>query len=97
MRARREPAQPASIAFAFWYPQLDAPPAAVTRFPVRSSTRRLVARTAAIALAIAIGGFGWGAIRFGLTDRGAADRLEREVRRLVADRSRQVESLAERV
>jgi signal transduction histidine kinase len=59
---------------------------------IRSVT---VALTAAALLAAA--GFGWEAIRFGLTDRAAEARLEAEVRALVADRSRQVESLAERV
>lgn len=54
-----------------------------------------MALTAAVLLAAA--GFSWEAIRFGLTDRAADARLEMEVRGLVAGRSQQVESLAERV
>ena len=64
---------------------------------MRVSPLRLLVVTGAIALALVAGGFAWIASQTGLTDSSSAARLERAVRRLVDDRSRQVQRLAERV
>jgi signal transduction histidine kinase len=61
---------------------------------VSSSPLRLAAGAALLAAAIAAAGFGWELLRFGFTNDAAAARLEREVRQQVADRARQVTSLA---
>jgi signal transduction histidine kinase len=55
------------------------------------------ATAAAAALVLAALGFAWHALHFGLTDHASAGKLARDVRRLVAERTRQIQSLAERV
>jgi signal transduction histidine kinase len=64
---------------------------------VQPTPSRLIATAAACSIVLAIVGFAWDAGRFGLTDASSASRLEREVRRLVDNRARDVRVLAERV
>ena len=64
---------------------------------MRASPLRLSAVAAALALLVGALGFSWHAFHFGLTDDASAARLERDVRELVRERTRQVQSLAERV
>jgi len=55
--------------------------------------------TTAAAAALILGALGllWHTLHFGLSDTGAGEKLARDVRRLVAERTRQIQSLAERV
>ena len=50
-----------------------------------------------MSLLVATAGFGWEMARFGPTEAATTARIEREVRRLVADRTRQLSVLASRV
>jgi signal transduction histidine kinase len=61
---------------------------------VDASPTRFAAYAAALAVLVAALGFGWEAVRFGLSDRAAAARVERDVRRRIADRTRQITTLA---
>src|SRR4051812_7335684 len=50
-----------------------------------------------MSLALAVLGLAWHALHFGLTETSAAEKLARDVRQLIAERTRQIQSLAERV
>jgi signal transduction histidine kinase len=64
---------------------------------VRFSAARLVAIACAAAALFALAGVGLEVWRFGLSEAAAASRLEHDVRTRFAERSRDVQSLAERV
>ncbi len=63
----------------------------------RLTPLRVAATTIGCALLIAAAGLGWGAIRFGTSDRALADRLQREVQATIGAQSAAVEALAQRV
>jgi signal transduction histidine kinase len=58
---------------------------------------RLLAAAVALTAILAAAGIAWELSRFGLTADAAAARVERDVRAIVADRSHDVEGLAQRV
>ena len=62
-----------------------------------ASPTRLLGIAAVISSGVAAIGLSWVTLQTGLSDDGSAGRLERDVRHLVADRGRQVRTLAERV
>ena len=61
------------------------------------SPLRLLVAAALLSASFALVGFGWEVARFGFDDRSAAAALERDVRRRLAERTRYVESLAQRI